>query len=391
MSFNKNTGMYEGYIYLITNKINGKGYIGQTSKDIIKRWKQHLSHSKYEDTHLYNAMRKYGIDNFSICELDKVKCNTTQELNDLLNKLEIKYISSYDTYKNGYNLTIGGGNSSKKCKAPVDVYSLDGVLLNSFDSSIEASAFYDIRSSTISSICYGKRIQTRGLIFREKGSPFNLHPTKKQIKTKTIYQFDIKTGRLIETHNTHEKLTNILSIQSAIRNKHAAFGYYWSYEDNINIDNMKKRNKISVSQYDRSGNLLNCFESLLEASYYMCGKRIRNKEQQTCYVGISNVINGVNKSYGGYIWRKTTDSFNTFNTNIKEKFRSVNKYTKDNIFINTYDTVTNAVKSVNKDSTSSISRCCNGKLNSAYGYKWFYADDPNQPDKTKIIDTKEVA
>lgn len=34
MSFNKDTGMYEGYIYLITNKVNGKGYIGQTNRTV---------------------------------------------------------------------------------------------------------------------------------------------------------------------------------------------------------------------------------------------------------------------------------------------------------------------------------------------------------------------
>ena len=52
MSFNKDTGMYEGYIYLITNKVNGKGYIGQTNRTVPFRFQQHQYRStkaKWQD------------------------------------------------------------------------------------------------------------------------------------------------------------------------------------------------------------------------------------------------------------------------------------------------------------------------------------------------------
>lgn len=49
-------------IYKITNKVNGKVYIDQ-SKNIEKRWKQHLG---AKDNYLiHRAIRKYGKDNFS--------------------------------------------------------------------------------------------------------------------------------------------------------------------------------------------------------------------------------------------------------------------------------------------------------------------------------------
>lgn len=41
MSYNKETGMYEGYIYLITNLCDNRRYIGQTSRTIAIRWKEH--------------------------------------------------------------------------------------------------------------------------------------------------------------------------------------------------------------------------------------------------------------------------------------------------------------------------------------------------------------
>ena len=392
MSFNKDTGLYEGYIYLITNKVNEKHYVGQTTKTIEWRWKQHVYHSKRDDTPLYYAIRKYGIENFYIELLDTISKETLDGLIEELNYLEICYISIFDSLKCGYNATIGGANSSEKCKIPIDVYDTDGNFLNTFDSGVEASKFYNIGESAISSISSGNnnRFQANNLVFRRKGEPFDKYQTKKITEVKPIYQFNVKDGSLIKVHLTHEDLKDAITIQSAIRNKHALWGYYWSYEDNICLDDMRKKNRIKVIQYDKNGNVVNIFNSILEASFYLYGKKERNYEQHVYYNGIRNVINGKDKSYCGFIWRKSTDKFDEFDVNIKPTTISVNKYTKDDVYLDTYNTVTSAVNSIGKDSTSAISRCCKGKLNTAYGYKWFYANDPNQPDKTKIM-KEEVA
>lgn len=91
-----------GFIYKITNKINSKIYIGQTSGTIEKRFKEHIKQSKYNDTfHLYRAMRKYGIENFEIEEIEECE-------DSLLSQKEKYYIKYFDSYKNGYNMTIGG-------------------------------------------------------------------------------------------------------------------------------------------------------------------------------------------------------------------------------------------------------------------------------------------
>ena len=94
----------KGIIYKITNKVNGKSYIGQTRYTIEFRWKQH-QHKK-DNTYFHNAIHKYGIENFSIEILEK--CNIED-----LNSREIFYIAKYDTFKNGYNLTIGGDGNRK--------------------------------------------------------------------------------------------------------------------------------------------------------------------------------------------------------------------------------------------------------------------------------------
>ena len=70
-------------IYKITNKINGKVYIGQ-SINIERRWQQEKRCAFNENNHSYNsllsrAFRKYGIDNFNFEVLEELK---SEALND---------------------------------------------------------------------------------------------------------------------------------------------------------------------------------------------------------------------------------------------------------------------------------------------------------------------
>ena len=90
-------------IYKITNKINDKIYIG-LSVDIEDRWYEHrrdLNAQKHKNRHLQRAWNKYGEDNF-IFEII-IECSE-EELRDK----EKFYINYYDSYHNGYNMTLGG-------------------------------------------------------------------------------------------------------------------------------------------------------------------------------------------------------------------------------------------------------------------------------------------
>ena len=97
-----------GYIYIIKNTINNKVYIGQTTNTIEYRFKQHLDNVEYnyKTSHLYNAMRKYGKQNFYVELLEEVP-------NNLLNDREIYWIAYYNSFNNGYNSTIGGEGNKK--------------------------------------------------------------------------------------------------------------------------------------------------------------------------------------------------------------------------------------------------------------------------------------
>lgn len=92
------------YIYKITNKINGKIYIGKTMFSPEKRWKEHCKDYKkenFEKRPLYSAMRKYGIENFLLSTIEQ--CDDT-----IVNDREVYWIEYFQSFKNGYNATIGG-------------------------------------------------------------------------------------------------------------------------------------------------------------------------------------------------------------------------------------------------------------------------------------------
>lgn len=94
-------------IYKITNIVNNKVYIGLTTKTLEKRWKGHLNsiNSKTKSSrYLYSSMKKHGINNFKIEEIEKC-----ENINALFSK-EIYWIKKYNSNnKNfGYNLSSGG-------------------------------------------------------------------------------------------------------------------------------------------------------------------------------------------------------------------------------------------------------------------------------------------
>jgi len=91
------------YIYEVRNKVDGKHYIGQTSKeDPKKRWNEHrcyLRKGKHRNKHLQHAWNKHGEQNFEF--------NILKEYSSLskLNKAERKIVKE----RGDYNIEPGGG------------------------------------------------------------------------------------------------------------------------------------------------------------------------------------------------------------------------------------------------------------------------------------------
>lgn len=90
-------------VYKSINKTNKKIYIGITTRSLNRRIYEHLFNAKNNSqTKFHRAIRKYGSDNFEWSIIYK-----GESLEEIFKK-EIFFIQKFNSYKNGYNMTIGG-------------------------------------------------------------------------------------------------------------------------------------------------------------------------------------------------------------------------------------------------------------------------------------------
>jgi len=180
---------YVGHIYKVTNKITNKIYIGETLNTIEKRFYQHCKdafNETYKNYYFYRSIRKYGIENFEITELQTVYNSDRRLLKKQILEIEENYIKEYDSFNNGYNSNSGGrhplevsvetkklqrqrklddpntnsnmkhARSFQKTEKEVVAYNYStGEIIDQFDSIKKAADCYNIDSSGISKVCKG--------------------------------------------------------------------------------------------------------------------------------------------------------------------------------------------------------------------------------------------
>lgn len=96
-------------IYVITNTVNGKQYVGQTRCGIMERWRKHWRRAesgKGACQAIAAAIMKYGNDAFTIDVVIELPGNATQSVIDEAEKQVIREMSTLSP--NGYNLSEGG-------------------------------------------------------------------------------------------------------------------------------------------------------------------------------------------------------------------------------------------------------------------------------------------
>lgn len=357
MSYNKETGIYEGYIYCITNTINNKKYIGQTAQNIARRFQSHKDRSKNPKQYIHNAMSVYGVENFHIEEIIKVTDKSSEGLAIKLDEHEKFYIKLFNTVNpRGYNNTIGGriNDGFKKKHRRVFQYSLTGDLISVYDSLKDASDLTGFDKGGISRCCLG----------------------------------DIKSSS----------------------------GYVWRYED-VSLEINSYANNFTddgggvtlrgshvvkkVYKYDINGNLLSVYDSALDIEEESNGCFKRPAIQACC--------TGRCYTYKGFVWRYHGDDFYKYipkDKNIAPKTPSkkntknddsismrtipIDKYTTNLEYVCTYNNVYE-IPNISKKQAINIISCCQGKTITSYGNIWRFHDNDVNKYKTSRSRYKSVA
>ena len=300
-------------IYKLTSP-SLKNYIGQ-SININNRHQSYKCKSCQDQPILYNAIIKYGWDNFNVEILENL-VNYSEESKQLLNLLEFLYIKYYKSLGECYNLSFGGDSHgkhhpdtiaklklSKKC-VKVDKYDLNGNFIKTYPS----------------------------------------------------------INEIIREHNNISRL----NIFSCLNEQQKTCHGFIFLRHNKKLDLQSKQNSclVKIKQYSKSGELIQIWESVSKAG----------AELGLSKSGISDCLNQRKKSCGGFYWIKFNEEFNIANY-LKNTGKTNNKkiiqLTLDNELVKEWNSVKEASESL-KICRAAISQCLIGKTKSSNNYKWIY-------------------
>lgn len=285
-----------GYIYKATNTVNGKMYIGQTSRTINVRWKEHLRdtfslHGKFiSPFHL--AIQKYGEDAFVVEPIEE--CDSVD-----LDERERYWIEYYDTHRNGYNADFGGRSNKGH---PIYQYALDGTFLREFKTLGDAEEA--IGGKTIMMSSKRPNVLFGGFLWRRY--KVDKLDTEGHPKKKPVHQYSIE-GQYIATYNSlteaaiavRERHTGTL-IGAACRGAYdTAYGYRWSFDKMdvlppfVPFTNTRKVMRISPDGADRK-----IYGSIKEAA----------EDNNASAPNITEVCKGRVQTCKGYYWEYYDES-----------------------------------------------------------------------------------
>ena len=233
-----------GFIYKYENKINHKVYIGQTT-DLVNRKSSHKYKSTFEKSKFYNAVRKYGWDNFDFDIIAQVEEDTLEKVTEVLDNLEIKFIEEYDSFNHGYNSTTGGHSYRGK----------------------------------------------------EVSEEFREYCRNRTYSDETRQKMSVAAHNKVVSERTKVKLR-----ESALRRNLAAYREGTTEKRNAGI---RKALAKSVLQLDKKGNIVNVFPTVHEAALFVTNFLAPGKTVVGMENGIHRHCSGYTKKrfYYGFEWK----------------------------------------------------------------------------------------
>lgn len=344
-------------IYLITNLINNKKYVGQTQQGREeRRWREHSVFYVDDNKILHNAIKKYGAENFNFTVIET---DIPEELIDKQERYYIKYYNTFYLNGQGYNMTEGGQGThgythTEDTKQRIKASNLTAwqrikeeeperyaqLCLNrslankgkpkSEETKQKMSAYWQARNAgkpikikSVKNKLYkegnprtGENNPFFGKHFSEKSKEL-LREAKAQ-KLSPINAYDLQTGRLWKTFRFATEAAQELNLQASANTrillvckerKGHAYGYIWRYKIDFDLaelplEILQQENKTprakAVLQYDLENNFIAEFSSAAEASRALQPDKAK---QRTFAKGITDNCLGHKKTAHKFIWK----------------------------------------------------------------------------------------
>lgn len=269
-------------IYRIVNKIDGKCYIGQ-STNIKKRWNEHrryFNYPQYANSLLYDAIRKYGLQNFSFEVLEE--CDITS-----LDEKEKHWIEAFNSHEDGYNMDTGGRTVSDSDREIIRCMWKKGFSVGEIANHV---------------VCSGVSV-SRFVRFSDWYDKKDSAKRSKAWRKKPVFQYGID-GTFLRGFPSIDDAGRKTGVRpdtiSACCNKRcskSAGGYQWSFEKLARLNAYNpyagSREKKEVLQYTKDGHLIGKYEGISDA----CRKTGINRSS------ISRSCHGIQKYGKGFIWK----------------------------------------------------------------------------------------
>ena len=321
--------MYEiqmGFIYMLTSP-SGKVYIGQTTRSIEKRFKQH-EYPYSCCTALKNAIQKYGWENF---EKHWYEC-PDEDLNDH-EELMIEVLGTLAP--GGYNLKEGGGNGK-----------LSEETRQKISKALTGRFFSDDHKQKMREANIGKTLSDET---KQKISEAQIGKTLSDEHKQKLLQANI--GR-IHTDETKQKISKAHTgktytdeYKQKMSESHKGENNYW-YGKTLTDEHKQK-----ISEANK-------------------GKTVSDETKEKlskARLGEKNHMYG--KTHTNEIRGKISESLKGEKNPTSKK---VYQYTLDGTFVESFASIGDAARILGKNEGSSICRCANGVIKSSHGFKWSY-------------------
>lgn len=335
-------------IYKITNKVNGKVYIGQ-SIDIKKRWASHKKDAFWagnvgKEYPLYRAIRKYGLENF---EFEIIEECTTEKLNEK----EMYYITVYKSnIKNfGYNQNDGGQTNSHSLKlTELEVNEIIHRLKSTFDGPKQIAKEYGVGATTIHNINVGDAYHRDNEVYPIRPRLYTLQKTVDgQIIAKSKEHFCKTCGKKISKESSRCVVCAGLASRK--------------------VEKRPPPMELAKSIVEKG------FRGTAQNFHVSDKAIVRWCKEYDIPSTKKQLVNWYNEKLGITPVEKKKRSIKEISRPIKQICINTGEV------LNTFTSQANALRFLQAPSSSNhITQVCRGIRKSAYGYYWQYADEATE-------------